>query len=317
MINPLNKPLFSYYKSFNIIYTNHKLSTKTERIPTMADKKRMIRNPEYPTPSERSYTRPTDIPKEIKNPSIVIGEIIKDLRTNKNNRHNMKRLTQDQLAERLGVTRNTIQFWESGIKTPTQDHMILLSKVFDCDIEHLYGSQTEERKNTKPAAEYIGISEDAVTYMRHLLPKHKEILNEALTNGILDSVFSDLECLISSRKDYDQLVNDLPNLSASDKGQKEIEDIMKKELSEIINRGVINSAIELLKDDTDTYQMAKIDYLNLINYVSTAKDNYFESEIQSANVSLQVLDLHADEYKKRILNTIKSALDKIWPLVRN
>ena len=62
-----------------------------------------------------------------------IRDILKNLRE-KNN------LTQEQLAERVQVTRQAISRWETGETRPNTDTLKLLSQVFDVSINTLLGS---------------------------------------------------------------------------------------------------------------------------------------------------------------------------------
>lgn len=60
-------------------------------------------------------------------------DILKNLRE-KNN------LTQEQLAERLHVTRQAVSRWENGETQPNTDTLKLLSKIFNVSINTLLGS---------------------------------------------------------------------------------------------------------------------------------------------------------------------------------
>lgn len=62
-----------------------------------------------------------------------VRDILKKLRE-KNN------LTQDQLAERVKVTRQAVSRWETGETQPNTDTLKLLSKEFDVSINTLLGS---------------------------------------------------------------------------------------------------------------------------------------------------------------------------------
>ena len=59
--------------------------------------------------------------------------ILKQLREN----HHM---TQDQMAERLMVTRQAVSRWENGETQPNTDTLRLLSKEFNVSINTLLGS---------------------------------------------------------------------------------------------------------------------------------------------------------------------------------
>lgn len=50
------------------------------------------------------------------------------------------KLTQDELAEKLFVTRQAVSRWESGETTPNIETLKLLSKLFDVSINTLLGS---------------------------------------------------------------------------------------------------------------------------------------------------------------------------------
>ncbi len=49
-------------------------------------------------------------------------------------------LTQDQLAERVMVTRQAVSRWETGVTQPNTDTLKLLSREFDVSINTLLGS---------------------------------------------------------------------------------------------------------------------------------------------------------------------------------
>lgn len=62
-----------------------------------------------------------------------IREVLKNLRENKH-------MTQDQLAERVMVTRQAVSRWENGETQPNTETLKLLSKEFDVSINTLLGS---------------------------------------------------------------------------------------------------------------------------------------------------------------------------------
>ena len=46
-------------------------------------------------------------------------------------------LSQEQLAEQLGVSRQAISKWESGKSVPETDTLISISKYFDVSLDYL------------------------------------------------------------------------------------------------------------------------------------------------------------------------------------
>lgn len=58
-------------------------------------------------------------------------------------------LSQEQLAEKLNVTRQTISKWELGDSKPSMDKLIEISKIFNVDINELTLNNATVSKNTK------------------------------------------------------------------------------------------------------------------------------------------------------------------------
>lgn len=59
-----------------------------------------------------------------------IGERIEDLRT-------QKKLSQGELAQSLGVTRQAISKWENDLSCPDTIHLIKLADILDTEVEYL------------------------------------------------------------------------------------------------------------------------------------------------------------------------------------
>lgn len=66
-----------------------------------------------------------------------IGSNILNLRKN-------KKMSQEQLAEKIGVTRQTISNWELNETAPDTNQLILLSKVLDVNINKLVGNNIND-----------------------------------------------------------------------------------------------------------------------------------------------------------------------------
>lgn len=48
-----------------------------------------------------------------------------------------KKLSQQELADKLGVDRSTIAKWETGTNSPRTNKLHQLAKVLDCSLEEL------------------------------------------------------------------------------------------------------------------------------------------------------------------------------------
>ena len=70
-----------------------------------------------------------------------IGKLLQELRKEKG-------LTQEQLAEQMGVARRTVSRWETGSNMPDLDILMELSDLYETDLrEILNGERKSERMN--------------------------------------------------------------------------------------------------------------------------------------------------------------------------
>lgn len=57
--------------------------------------------------------------------------------------------TQEQIAEILGVSRQSISKWESDIAYPETEKLIELGKLFDCSMDYLLKEEITEKNDTQ------------------------------------------------------------------------------------------------------------------------------------------------------------------------
>jgi transcriptional regulator with XRE-family HTH domain len=58
--------------------------------------------------------------------------------------------TQEQLADILGVTRQSISKWESDIAYPETDKLIKMGKLFECSMDYLLNDDITEKQGIEP-----------------------------------------------------------------------------------------------------------------------------------------------------------------------
>ena len=58
-------------------------------------------------------------------------------------------LSQEQLADILGVSRQSISKWESDIAYPETDKLIELGKLFDCSMDYLLKEDVTEKSDVQ------------------------------------------------------------------------------------------------------------------------------------------------------------------------
>ena len=54
-------------------------------------------------------------------------------------------MTQQQVAEQIGVAKNAVSMWETGKRDPSFDKLIKLSDLFDCSVDYLLGRSEARR----------------------------------------------------------------------------------------------------------------------------------------------------------------------------
>lgn len=78
----------------------------------------------------------------------MLSENIKSLRRNKG-------LTQDELASRLNVVRQTVSKWEKGLSVPDAEMLQKIAEVFDTDVSQLLGTSIKQSENVDIIAEQL------------------------------------------------------------------------------------------------------------------------------------------------------------------
>lgn len=78
----------------------------------------------------RRYISSGEIRKEKASIKKTLGESIKEHRTG-------RKMTQEFVAESLGVSRQAVSKWESGSSDPSTSNLIALAKLFGVSVEEL------------------------------------------------------------------------------------------------------------------------------------------------------------------------------------
>ena len=73
--------------------------------------------------------------------AMTTGEKLQNLRKENN-------YTQEELADILGVSRQSISKWESDIAFPETDKLITLAKLYHCTVDYLLNSDNDDRETS-------------------------------------------------------------------------------------------------------------------------------------------------------------------------
>jgi len=78
----------------------------------------------------------------------MFGENLKKLRKQKG-------FSQEELAAKLHVVRQTISKWEKNLSVPDADTLIRLAEILEVSVSELLGSKIESENNTSDIAEQL------------------------------------------------------------------------------------------------------------------------------------------------------------------
>ena len=87
---------------------------------------------------------------------VDFGNTLKTLRLREN-------MTQAQLAQKLGLTKSFISAYETGLRLPSYDVLIHISKIFKVSTDYLLGVESQQ------GIDLSGISEEEVTALKNLI----------------------------------------------------------------------------------------------------------------------------------------------------
>lgn len=78
-----------------------------------------------------------------------------------------KGISQEQLAEQLGVTRQSVSKWESGASYPEMDKIVALCNMFHCDMDALINKDITEERERKDATGVVkNLFQSAANYVK-------------------------------------------------------------------------------------------------------------------------------------------------------
>lgn len=78
-----------------------------------------------------------------------------------------KGISQEQLAEQLGVTRQSVSKWESGSSYPEMDKLVTICQIFSCDLDSLINKDIVQEKSKQEATSVVKtVIAETTSYIR-------------------------------------------------------------------------------------------------------------------------------------------------------
>lgn len=135
---------------------------------------------------------------------------------------NGKKITQELLAEWMGVSRETIKKWESDATAPTIENIRKLCRVLDCDYDFLFGDIDAPYRVGFSLEEDTGLSQEACAKIHNIRHYTEAYAGEFASNqlvGTLDAVLrsDDFIPLLTAIQYYAIMRNQFDNLPEEEK----------------------------------------------------------------------------------------------------
>ena len=108
---------------------------------------------------------------------------------------NRKEMTQEQLAEKMGVSRQTISKWEAGTTYPEMEKLLLLCDLFSCSMDTLMRGVAEElevednQKHRQHMADYRKGVCCGVVLLISAVALYEVLVGLGLAEAIADTMF--------------------------------------------------------------------------------------------------------------------------------
>ena len=101
----------------------------------------------------------------------------------------LKNMKQKELAQKLGVTDNTISYFCNGERVPNTLQLIEISKILDVSADYLLGLSSESTtdKELSAVCEYTGLSEKSVLALQEFKADNKATWYMDVTNALIES----------------------------------------------------------------------------------------------------------------------------------
>jgi transcriptional regulator with XRE-family HTH domain len=106
-----------------------------------------------------------------------------------------KKMTQQEVGDKMGVAQTIVARWENGIHAPSEDNLKALSKLFDYDLELFLRTSVQV---TIPSGSPLTIAPDSNTVLLNViedLRRDKQELNAKIQN--LESQLEELRKMVS------------------------------------------------------------------------------------------------------------------------
>ena len=227
--------------------------------------------------------------------------------------------SQEELAEKVDVSRQSVSKWESGQSTPEMDKLILLSNIFNISIDELVGKESinslkiENNASIKPKKKQIFMKIIAIILIIYLLIVIIKFIlltkQVMIANSFSETNFSIMESIIIHDDAYNENNPSYINVNITKIENKYIE--TQYNTKDFMGNPSNITYVEL--DKKTSYEMIYDKDLNkyvlddaLKGYTEEEKNEYFLNH-EGSNPVKNLSSMNKD-IRKRLLNSINPLL---------
>lgn len=92
-----------------------------------------------------------------------------------------KNLSQRELAEKLGINKSMVSYWETDKYSPTSGHLLKLSHIFNVTPNFLMGFDSADHRGTTPKresteCEACKLKDEEIEHLKRIIQQKDEII---------------------------------------------------------------------------------------------------------------------------------------------
>lgn len=232
------------------------------------------------------------------------GEILSKLRESRNE-------SQQQLADAVGVTRQTLSRYENADRTINIEVMLEIAKHYNVSADYMLGlteNQTTD-SNLQSVCEYTGLSETSVTKLHEMgsLLRNR-IINGTFMEDLIDS--EELRAIIKENPFLIEYIDSFTDCLGSEKNEKT--ELFAKYLNDCNKENPYKfkdliEFFELLDIPTDNVEDVFTDFFNILFQLFKDFTQYSEEEKEASNQAFKDMKalnfmLSSDDLKEFLNN---------------
>ena len=218
-------------------------------------------------------------------------------------------LTQEQLAEKLFVTRQVVSKWERGMSLPNYDFLILLCNIFNVTSNEILAGERKSVNNKEYINNYsINILEDSVKKRKKLIFRFSIIIILMLLLFLFYyfiSTYNKLEVyLINGESDIFEMSDTIAVLSNEATYIK-----LGSPISDIFDVKYIN--VYYIKDDSKK-DMLTSSFGDRLIIQNNGYNEYFDSKDTKIMLNNLYIDIYYNDGQDDLVDTIKLEVNRLY-----